>query len=236
MHTGIDFAYIEKIFPKLIQMVPFTFLIVLVSGFFGILLGVIVTVIRIKKTRMLFQIVSVYVSFTRSTPGLIQLFVVYYGLPVLLSAFGININQWSRTAFAILTLILHNGAYSSEILRPAYLAVGKGQHDAADSVGLTSTQKLIRIIAPQMVPIALPSLANLLMDLIKDTSLLFTIGVVDLMGRAKMIIGNDYGVGQLEVYITIAAIYWFVSAIAEKGISEMEKRNKKFKLRSGINI
>jgi len=233
MHAGIDFTYVENIFPKLIKMVPFTLLIVLVSGALGILLGIIVTVIRIKKTKILFQIISVYVSFTRSTPGLIQLFVVYYGLPALLSTFGVNINQWSRTVFAILTLILHNGAYTSEILRPAYLAVDKGQHDAADSIGLTSTQKLVRIIAPQMVPIALPSLANLLIDLIKDTSLLFTIGVIDLMGRAKMIIGNDYGVGQLEVYITVAAIYWSVSAVAEKGLFELEKKNKKY---SSINL
>lgn len=229
MHSGIGFEYVVKILPKLIAMLPLTLLVVFIAGFLSFFLGIVVTAIRIKKVKVLFQIISVYVSFIRSTPSLIQLFIVYYGLPVLLKIVGINISEWSRTGFAILTLILHNGAYLSEVMRPAYLAVDKGQHDAADSIGLTEMQKLIRIICPQVLPIALPNLGNLLIDLIKDTSILFTIGVVDLMGKAKLIIANNDGIGQVQVYITVAIIYWIISAIAEKGIDVLEKRNKKYK-------
>lgn len=230
--TGLE--YVAKILPKLIKMLPLTLFVVMVAGVISFFLGVIVTAIRIKKVKVLFQIISVYVSFMRSTPSLIQLFVVYYGLPIIFKVAGVDIQEWSRTAFAILTLVLHNGAYLSEVMRPAYLAVDKGQHDAADSIGLTGTQKFFRIICPQVVPIALPSLGNLLIDLIKDTSILFTIGVVDLMGKAKLIITNDYGVGQLKVYITVAVIYWIISIIAEKGIQALENKSKKYKFDSVI--
>lgn len=236
MNSGTGFEYVANILPKLIKMIPLTLFVVLVAGISSFFLGVIVTAIRIKKVKVLFQIISVYVSFMRSTPSLIQLFVVYYGLPIIFKLAGVDIQQWSRTGFAILTLVLHNGAYLSEVMRPAYLAVDKGQHDAADSIGLTRTQKFFRIICPQVVPIALPSLGNLLIDLIKDTSILFTIGVVDLMGKAKLIISNDYGVGQLKVYVTIAVIYWIISIIAEKGIKALENKNKKYKFNSVIKV
>lgn len=234
MNSEIGFEYVAKVLPKLIKMLPLTLFVVLIAGVFGFFLGIIVTAIRIKKVKVLFQIVSVYVSFMRSTPSLIQLFVVYYGLPIIFKLAGIDIQQWSRTGFAILTLVLHNGAYLSEIMRPAYLAVDKGQHDAADSIGLTGTQKFFRIICPQVVPIALPSLGNLLIDLIKDTSILFTIGVVDIMGKAKIVIANDYGVGQLKVYVIVAIIYWIISIIAEKGIHALENKNGKYKFDSVI--
>ena len=220
---GIDFAYILKIFPQLLMTVPFTVFVILIAAVLGLLFGVLVTLIRVKKVSLLYQITLIYISFTRSTPGLIQLFVVYYGLPVFLQLFGININSMSRTAFAILSLVLHNGAFVSEVMYPAYLSVDKGQHEAADSIGMTWRQKLQRIIAPQFIPIALPNLGNMLVNLIKDTSLLFTIGVVDLMGKSKIIIANDYGIGQLEVYITIAFIYWSLTFVSEKGIRQFER-------------
>ncbi len=236
MHFGLDFGYILSVLPKLIAMLPLTLFVVLVVAIFGFLLGVAVTAIRVKKIKVLFPTVSVYVSFMRSTPCLIQLFVIYYGLPLLLNLIGIDINQWSRTTFAVLTLILHNGAYFSEVLRPAYLAVDKGQHEAADSIGFTGTQKFLRIISPQVVPIALPNIGNLLIDLIKDTSILFTIGVVDLMGRARLIIANDYGIGKLEVFITVAIIYWIISNVVENGVRWLEIRNEKYKFAKGIKV
>lgn len=236
MPLEIDFEYIAKVFPKLIEVIPITLFVVLIAGLFSIFLGAIITVVRVKKVKVLFPIVSVYVSFARSTPILIQLFVVYYGAPLLFKPIGIDINNWSRTAFAIIALVLHNGAYFSEVMRPAYLAVDKGQHDAADSIGLTGTQKFIRIICPQVVPIALPSLGNLLIDLIKDTSILFSIGVVDLMGRAKLIIANDYGIGKVQVFIAVAIIYWIISAVSEKGIHALEKRTERYKFAKGIKV
>lgn len=226
MLLGIDLVYILKILPKFIGVVPYTLLIITISGMLGLLLAIIITTIRIKKIKIVNELTGVYISFFRSTPGIIHLFLVYYGLPIFLKLFGIDINWWSRSAYSILALVLFNGAYLSEILRPAYLAVDKGQHEAAESIGLTGFKKLYRIIFPQALPIALPNLGNALIDLIKDTSVLFIIGLVDIMGKAKLLIANDYGVKKLEVYITVGIIYWVLISIADFGIKTIEKKYK----------
>jgi L-cystine transport system permease protein len=109
--------------------------------------------------------------------------------------------------------VAYNGAFMSEIIRPAYLSVGKDQQDAAKSIGMTNWQRLSRIIFPQVLPIALPSLTTALIDLLKDTSLLFLIGLVDLMGQADILISNSYGIYQVEVYVAIAFIYWGMSSV-----------------------
>jgi len=234
MKPGPDSIF--DIFMKLLENVPITLLVTLLSAVVAFFLGIAVTAVRIKRVKLLYPLVSVYISFSRGTPILIQLFVIYYGSPLLFKLFGIDINGWSQIVFAVMTLVFHNAAIFSEIARPAYLAVDKGQHDAADSIGMTGAQKVFRIIFPQVVPIALPSVGNLIIDLIKDTAILFTIGVVDLMGRAKLIIANNYGIGKVSVYIVVALMYWFISAIAEHGVRLIEKRNKKYKFASGLAL
>lgn len=236
MLLEIDFKYIANIFFNLAEKLPITLWVVLIAGVFGFFWAVIVTVIRIKKVKIIFPIILVYISFIKSTPVLLQLFVVYYGVPILFKSIGIDINDWSRTAFAIVTLVITYGAYLSDVMRPAYLAVNKGQHDAADSIGSTGTQKFIRIICPQLFPIALPSLCNLLLELIKETSILFAIGVVDLMGEAKLIIANNYGIGKMQVFIAVAIMYWIISVAVEKEINLLEKRYQKFRFANGNKV
>jgi len=224
MFLGIDFEYILNILPKFIKIFPFTVLIIAISGTLGLFLAIVITAARIKKIPVINEIIEVYISFFRSTPGIIHLFLVYYGLPIFLNQFVIDINWWSRAAYSILALVLFNGAYLSEILRPAYLSVDKGQHEAADSIGLSGFKKLYRIILPQAVPIALPNLGNALIDLIKDTSVLFIIGLVDIMGKAKLLIANDYGVKKLEVYIVVGLIYWVLTFTTDFVMKRIEGR------------
>ena len=226
MLLGIDFIYVFEVLIKLMKVVPYTILIMLVSGIFGLILAILILAIRLNKIKGLNLVVGVYLSFFRSTPVLIHLFLVYYGLPILLDKIGIDISSWSKSVFAVLSLTLFNGAYISEVLRPAYLAVEMGQHDAADSIGLTKFKKLQRIIIPQMIPIVLPGLGNALIDLIKDTSVLFVIGLVDIMGRAKLLIANDYGVQKLEVYIAAGIIYWVIIKIFNVLVSRFEEKYK----------
>jgi L-cystine transport system permease protein len=224
MILGIDFIYVFEMLIKLIKVVPYTVLIITISGISGLFLAVIVTFFRLKKIKILSITAGLYVSFFRSTPALIHLFLVYYGFPILLNKIGLDISFWNKSVFAILSLTLFNGAYLSEILRPAYLAVDQGQHDAADSIGMTKITKLHRIIIPQALPIALPGLGNALIDLIKDTSVLFVIGLIDIMGKAKLLIANDYGVKKLEVYIAAGIIYWFITNISNLIINSLEKK------------
>ncbi|MFL2099225.1 amino acid ABC transporter permease [Desemzia sp. FAM 23991] len=224
----MDLEFITNIFPSLIETLPLTIYIVSVTAVLGFLLAVVVTALRIKKMPVISQLLNMYTSFMRSTPGLIHIFIVYYGLPVLFASIGININVISRVTFSIVALVLYNGAFVSEILRPSYLAIPKAQHEAAISVGMTNWQKLTRIIFPQVLPIALPSLGNALIDLLKDTSLLFLIGLVDIMGQADIIIANTLGVYQLEVYVAVALIYWALSVVLEQVMRLLEKKTRKF--------
>ena len=224
----MDLEFIMNIFPTLLKTLPLTIYIVVVTAILGFLLAVIVTAIRLKKIPVISQLMNLYTSFMRSTPGLIHIFIVYYGLPVLFRTIGIDINFISRVAFSITALVLYNGAFVSEILRPSYLAVPNEQHEAATSVGMTNWQKHVRVIFPQVLPIALPSLGNALIDLLKDTSLLFLIGLVDIMGQADIIIANTLGVYQLEVYVTIALIYWGCSILLEQLIRLLEKKTGKY--------
>lgn len=224
----MDLEFITNIFPSLIETLPLTIYIVSVTAVLGFLLAVVVTALRIKKMPVISQLLNMYTSFMRSTPGLIHIFIVYYGLPVLFASIGININVISRVTFSIVALVLYNGAFVSEILRPSYLAIPKAQHEAAISVGMTNWQKLTRIIFPQVLPIALPSLGNALIDLLKDTSLLFLIGLADIMGQADIIIANTLGVYQLEVYVAVALIYWALSVVLEQVMRLLEKKTRKF--------
>ncbi|MCO7126531.1 amino acid ABC transporter permease [Sporolactobacillus shoreicorticis] len=230
----MDIAYFFKILPHFISALPITLIVIFFSQLFGLLLSIAVTYIQIKSIKVLTPLAHLYISFVRSTPILLQLLLIYYGLPVLLSLFGININFWSKTAFSIVTLVLHNGGFLSEVLRPAYLAVEQGQHEAADSLGFTSFQKLRRIIIPQLLPIALPGLGNGLIYLIHDTSILFVIGVVDVMGVASNLVSSSYGTDQIEVYLAVAFVYWAVTYLSDKGVKRLEKITERYHLENGL--
>lgn len=224
----MDFSFMLEIFPSLVRALPITIYIIIISGILGFLLAVIVTALRLQRIPVLHQILEAYVSFMRSTPGIIHIFLIYYGLPVLLQLININVTNISRVVFSVVALVLYNGAFVSEILRPSYLAIAKEQHDASKSIGMTSWQAHKRIIFPQVLPIALPSLSNALIDLVKDTSLLFLIGLIDIMGQADIIIANTFGVYQLEVYITVAIIYWMMSVLVTGALSMIEARTSRY--------
>lgn len=224
----MDFGFILEIFPSLVSALPITIFIIIISGTLGFLLAVVVTALRFKRIPVLHQLLEAYVSFMRSTPGIIHIFLVYYGLPVLLQLVNINITNISRVVFSVVALVLYSGAFVSEILRPSYLAIPKEQHDAAKSIGMTKWQAHKKIIFPQVLPIALPSLSNALIDLVKDTSLLFLIGLIDIMGQAEIIIANTFGVYQLEVYFAVAIIYWIISVLLTGTLGFIETKTNKF--------
>ncbi|WP_068677598.1 amino acid ABC transporter permease [Oceanobacillus sp. Castelsardo] len=223
----MDITFMLEILPQFLSVLPITLMIIVVSSLIGFLLSILVAAIRIKKVKLLNPLMGMYISFTRSTPILLQLFLIYYGLPVVLALMGIHINDINATTASIITLIIYNGAYMSEVIRPAYLAVERGQHEAADSLGFSSFKKLTRIIIPQVAPIALPGLGNAIIYLIHDTSLVFAIGVVDIMGFANIIISSNYGMNQIEIYLTIAIIYWMISMVSEQIIKYLEKRKQR---------
>lgn len=208
---------------KVIDKLPLTLLMTGLSFFFSLLLAVLVAIVRIKKSRIPYAIATFYLSFMRCTPLLIQLFLIYFGLPQLLMVFDIDINSWDRLVFLVITFTLHTAASLSEVIRSAYLAVGKDQLEAAYSVGMNYHQALWRIILPQAFTISLPNIGNALISLLKDTALAFTIGIIDIMGQVRIILGNNYGIGMFEIYFTIAFVYWITCIMIERVISYLEK-------------
>ena len=224
---GTSFQDWVDLFVRVLDKLPLTLFMMVISLFFALILGLIIAIIRIQKYPFLYGIATLYLSFTRSTPLLVQLFLIYFGLPQLLLVFSIDINSWDRLVFAIMAFSFHTGAYLSEVIRSAYLAVGQDQLEAAYSVGMSYPQALIRIILPQAFVISLPNLGNNIIELLKDTSLAFTIGIIDIMGQVRIILGNNHGIGMFEVYVVISIVYWVTCIIIESVVAFTEKVLKK---------
>ena len=224
---AFDIGYIFSAIPQIMRAVPLTLMILVLSLFFGTLLGLFLTVMKLRKNPVSSTIATAYVSFMRGTPPLLQLYLVYYGLPKVLELVGININSWDKVFFAIAAFSLNSGAFLSEVMRSAYLSVDIGQQEAAFSVGMGSMQTLKRIIFPQAFAIALPNLGNSIIQLLKETSLAFIIGVNEIMGQAQLIIGRGYGVRQFETFIAASLIYWAICIAMEKSFAFLENMYKK---------
>lgn len=222
MDKLFDPSYIFKSIPLIIKVLPLTLIITILSLFFGLLLGLILTAMKLQKNTVLNSIANGYIAFIRGTPALLQLFLVFYGLPQILDSIGIDINDWNKSIFAVITFTLNSGAFISEIMRAAYLSVDAGQREAALSIGMNNFQCLRRIMIPQAFAIALPNLGNVIISLLKETSYVFTIGVIDIFGKAKLIASDGYGVRQLEVFMAVALIYWIISIIIEQLMSLYE--------------
>uniref|UniRef100_UPI0025CE7F2D amino acid ABC transporter permease n=1 Tax=uncultured Phascolarctobacterium sp. TaxID=512296 RepID=UPI0025CE7F2D len=173
-----------------------------------------------------------YIYMLRCTPSIVLLFIVFYGLPkFLLEVFDYDINDLSRAVFVIITFTLLFAASISEVMRAAYLAVDKGQYEAAVSAGLSPLLALRRIVLPQAAVIALPNFGNSLLSLLKEGSLAYTIGLIDLLGAGQMIVARAYGASALEVYIAVGLIYWLLSLLLAEGILRLENflQPQKFK-------
>lgn len=212
---------------QVLQQLPLTLLMIVLSLIFALILGFILATIRLQKIKLLSPVVKVYISFIRSTPLLLQLFLVYFALPQLLLFVHIDINHFSRLFFVILAFTLHTGAYLSEIIRAGYQSVDYRQIEAGLSIGLTYPRILKEIILPQALRNSIPNLTTQIIELVKDTSLAFTIGIIDMIGQVKLIIGNNYGLGMLEVYIVISVVYWLIALIIQGVFTIIDKRAQK---------
>ncbi len=197
--------------PFLLQGAMYTVLFMVL----GLILGFSVAVVRVTKVPVVSQIAAVYVSAFRGTPLLVQIFVLYYGLP----SVGI---EFTPVTAGILALTLNVAAYLSESMRGAILGIDKGQWEAGLSVGLTWGQTLWNIITPQALRLAVPSLSNSLISLIKDTSLISVITVTELMLATKEVIAETFQ--PLPLYLAAAGIYWLLSALFERVQKALKNR------------
>ncbi|AMU13200.1 MULTISPECIES: amino acid ABC transporter permease [Burkholderia] len=201
--------------PVMVKGAVFTLKFAVASMALGLVVGLVVAIMRIGSNRLLASLAQGYVSLMRGTPLLVQMFVVYYGLPDL----GITLDP---TTAGIFTLTLNAGAYLSESMRGAILGIGRGQWAAAHSLGLTHVQTLRYIVCPQALRLAVPSLGNTLISLIKDTSLVSVITVTELLRSTQEVIAATFQ--PLPLYLAAAAIYWVLSTLLTRLQGRVETR------------
>lgn len=210
-------------FPVLIVKLPITFEIVAVAFTLGFLLALLIATARIKKIPVLNQILTVFISFERGTPLLVQMLVVYYALPIVLKTFfGIDSRRWEKIIFVDLALILNQGVFLGEIFRGAILSIPKGQREAAIACGFSEFNAFVRIVLPQAVRVALPSTGLTLIGLFQETSLVFMIGVIDIIGRASAL-GATTG-HSLESYVIIAVIFVLINFALTAITTKIDKK------------
>nr|WP_281517746.1 amino acid ABC transporter permease [Ferranicluibacter rubi] len=193
----------------------FTVPLTLLSFFLGAILGLITAVTRLFGPMPLALIARFYVWVIRGTPLLVQLFVIFYGLP----SVGILLDAFSA---ALIGFTLNVGAYSSEIIRAVISSVPKGQWEAAYSIGMTWSQAMRRTILPQAARVAVPPLSNTFISLVKDTSLAAAITVPELFQSAQRIVATTYE--PLILYIEAALIYLALSSVLSSVQVRLERR------------
>lgn len=205
---------IENI-PFLLKGAYYTLLITVVSMFFGLIIGLLAAIARIKGNRFLRNIARVYVSIIRGTPPLVQIVIVYYGLV----DYGIELGPLTA---AYIALSINIGAYVSEAFRGAIQSVPKGQTEAALATGMTEKQAMRRIIIPQAIRYAIPPLGNTFVGMLKETSLVSVIAVTELMRSAQLLVAQYYV--YMPFYLSIGIMYWMMSTLFTFILNQIEKR------------
>lgn len=196
----------------------YTLLITIVSMFFGLFIGLFTAIARLKGNRLIAGIARVYVSIIRGTPIIVQIFIIYYGLP----DYGIALQPMTA---AYISLSINIGAYLSETIRGAILSVDKGQTEAALSLGLTPWQTLRKVVLPQAARTAIPPMGNTFIGILKETSLVSIVTVTELLRSAQLLIAQYYVA--MPFYLAIAVMYWVMSTGFSAILNVIERKLSK---------
>lgn len=221
----LDIGYMLEIAPVILGYVPRTLTMAGIAMVLALVISAMLATVRVLKLPLLDWIVAIFISFFRGTPLLVQLFLFYFGLPQLVSA----LTAITGVQAAIFGLTLHFSAYMAESIRGAILGVDRSQWEAAESLGMTRIRMLRRIILPQATRIAAPTLLNYFIDMVKSTSLAFTLGVTEMMGAAQKEAAGSFM--YLEAFLVVAVMYWIIVEILSFLQRRLEHRMQKAFLR-----
>lgn len=216
--------FIEFYF-KIIPYISVTLEYVIGSILFGTVIGAFVAAGRLSKKKLFRGIAAGYITIMRCVPSIVLLFLVYYGLPMVLEQkFNIIMGDADTIVYVILTFSLLLGSSIAEILRTAYLSVPQGQFEAAVMVGLSPVQAFFRIILPQAFRVALPNYGNIFIFMLKEGALAYTIGFQDVLGRGLYLNGLKTNVFSLETYVALTLVYWPCTLLLEFIFGKLEKK------------
>ena len=206
--------YILKLIPAMLSGLEITLSIFSLTLLFSIPLGILVAVGRLSKLKPLVKVIEFYIWVMRGTPLLLQIIFIYFGLPII----GIT---FERFPAALIAFILNYTAYFGEIFRGGIASIDKGQYEAAKVLGFTSAQTFIRIILPQMIKIVLPSVGNEVITLVKDTALVYVVGLGELLRSGKIASNRD---ASLVPLVMVGVFYLTLTWILTKLFQRIEKR------------
>lgn len=213
-----NFDLVVNSFPLLLVGAGVTIKITALSVALGVVIGLFVGIARISRLRILRVLAAVYVDFFRGTPLLVQIFLVYFALPVIT---GQRVDPFVA---AIGSCGINSGAYVAEIFRAGIQSIDKGQMEAGRSLGMTWVQTMRYIIVPQAFKRVIPPLGNEFIALLKDSSLVSVICFEELTRRGQLIIAKTYG--SLEIWISVAVIYLAMTLTISRFVAYLERRYK----------
>ena len=214
----MNFSFLERYYGYFLRGAEITIVLAFFAVVIGTILGLFLTLLRRSKIKPISYIAAAYVEFVRGTPLLVQIYMIYIGLPKLV---GIDLPDLT---VGIIALGLNSSAYVSEIIRAGIEAVDKGQMEAARSLGMNERMAMFQVVIPQAFKNILPALGNEFISVIKESSMVSVIGVAELMYNANTVKGNT-ALG-LEPRVIAAVIYFIITFTLTRGLGYVERRMK----------
>ncbi len=205
----------EAFWPMVMGGIQYTIPLALISFIIGMVIALLIALCRLSSSKLLRGIGRVYVSIIRGTPLLVQLFVIFYGLPTI----GLKFDPFLA---AVIAFSLNVGGYAAEIVRGSIQSVPKGQWEAGYTIGMNYRQTLFRIIIPQAARVSVPPLSNTFISLVKDTSLASLVLVSELFRKAQEIAATSYEF--LLIYMEAGLLYWILCVFLSGIQNRLEKR------------
>lgn len=223
-----NFSFLPKYWTMFVQGIEYTLLLSVFAVLLAIIPAMILAILRLSKNRVVRFLSGLYIDIFRSTPLLVQISLIYFGLFNFIKLPTVYIFGFINIAMfvpGVVALSLNSAAYVAEIFRAGILAVDAGQTEAARSLGLSSSAAMTKVVLPQAIKNVLPALANEIITMVKESSICSTLGMVEIMWAAKTVAATTYIT--LGPYVVAAMIYFCINYPASKIIEAIERRMRR---------
>ena len=223
-----NFSFLPKYASAFLRGFEYTLLLAVVSVLLAVIPALLLALMRLSKSRIIRWISGAYIAIFRSTPMLVQLYIIYLGVFSFIEVPKMTIFGFLRLDLfipSVVALALNSSAYVAEIFRAGILAVDKGQTEAARSLGLSGWQSMRLVVLPQAIKNVLPALANEVVTMVKESSICSVLGMAEIMYTAQTVSGNSYIT--LAPYVLAALVYFCINYPASKAIEAIERRMRR---------
>jgi His/Glu/Gln/Arg/opine family amino acid ABC transporter permease subunit len=224
---AFDFSFMFEVFFKIIEKMPVNAELMLLPFFFGLLIAVFFTILREKESRLT-PLIKGYIAFARGTPALVQIFIVFYGLPILVTliagSLGVEFkpDNISARTLCIIALTYNASAYLSETLRGGVASVGSGEVDAARSIGMTEMQIIRHIILPQSMLICLPQFCVQMVSILQNTVLVYFVSYVEMNSEGSILAQENWL--YFEAFMAVGLAFWVMTFFIELVFHVLERK------------